>query len=158
MRITRWGEYGVHCSAYIALIEGQSGGAVGAPEIARAQDIALHYVQQILQRLKKGGIIKSIRGPHGGYRLSRSPKVISLYDVLIAVEGNTFELICDTNPLNPSRCSDNVSCNLRGIWSDLRDHVDGFLKCVSLYDLTQRISAADKPVQIGRRAKAIKNY
>lgn len=154
MRITRWGEYGVHCSVFIALAEEQSGKAVGAPEIAKAQGVALHYVQQVLQRLKKGGIVKSSRGPHGGYHLSRPAREITLRDVLVAVEGNTFELICNTNPLNPSRCRDDVACNLRGIWREFRDHVDNFFTNLTLHEMVQRIAISDKPVQIGRRSRA----
>ena len=153
MRITQWGEYGVRCLVRIASHEQVSSEPIGASEISLSQGIALDYAQQILQRLRKGGLIESVRGPSGGYRLSRKPSEITLGDILTAAEGTTFEIICDTKPLDPERCSPLNHCGLRLVWEELREHVDLFLKGVSLETITQRMLAADglaqAPLQIG---------
>lgn len=159
MRITQWGEYGIHCAVFLA--ERQRAGqlAVGAQEIADAQQIAVDYAQQILQRLRRGGVIESMRGPKGGYRLARAPEELSLFDILGAAEGSTFEVICETKPLNSDRCSDDGNCHLRPIWFDLRDHVNQFLQDRTLAALLESQQEAlcmrsqrDKPVQIGTRS------
>lgn len=110
MRITRWGEYGILCCMYLArrLVppgEASGGAAVGASEIADQQGIPTQYAQQILHRLRKGGVIKSVRGPHGGFLLNRPPEQINLYEILLAAEGHTFELICENDPIYPETCN-----------------------------------------------------
>ena len=136
MRITQWGEYGVHFSTYLAKREREGATSVGAAEIARNQGVDLQYEQQIFQRLRRGGIVDSIRGPSGGYRLCRSPLEISLLDILVATEGDTFELICESRPLDEQRCHVGHACGLRSLWSELKEHVDIFLKKFTLEELS----------------------
>ncbi|MCC6219816.1 MAG: Rrf2 family transcriptional regulator [Deltaproteobacteria bacterium] len=145
MRITQWGEYGVLLSLYLAkrnqerpLVAAQDV-CVTATEIAENQDIALQYAQQILHRLRRGNVVTSTRGPHGGYKLARSPSEITLYDILLAVEGETFELICSTKPLDPKlRCAPHSSCWLRPVWNDLKEHLNAFLKNYTLDKLLDK--------------------
>ena len=130
MRITKWGEYGILCSLYLARKE--SGIAVGAAEIAETQGIPVQYTQQILQRLRKGEVIHSVRGPHGGYALSRPPAQTTLRQILAAAEGDTFEIICDSNPIYPDACDNNNGCGLRTVWQDLKLAIDQLLDSRSL--------------------------
>jgi len=133
MRITKWGEYGILCSVYLA--RRFESDAVGAADIARAQLIPIQYTQQILQRLRKGSIIKSVRGPHGGYRLAKHPKDISLKDVLYAAEGATFEVICEENPIHDTCTLE--GCGLSQVWYDLREQIDAILAARSLEELVK---------------------
>ena len=156
MRITQWGEYGLLCSIQLAQCEQESAETtIGASEIAAKQQIALDYTQQILQRLRKGGIVQSVRGPHGGYRLARPAAQLTLGQILRAAEGETFEVICETKPLSPSRCSAGSVCNLRPIWHELRDHVNSFLETRTLQDVIEHPEihpVESSPIQIGARA------
>jgi Rrf2 family protein len=138
MRVTKWGECGILCALYLAKKFGEP--AVGAAEIAETQGIDLPYTQQILQRLRKGDVIESVRGPKGGYKLLRAPKEISLKDILYAAEGDTFQIICEHSPLHPevdepSRCSTRETCSLHGVWQDLRVAIDKLLEERTLEDL-----------------------
>lgn len=135
MHITQWGEYGVHCATFIATRQLAGSEAVPAVEIAEAQGIPVDYAQQILQRLRKNAIVRSLRGPQGGYLLTRPAKEITLRDILVASEGETFQVICETKPLNEERCSPGGQCNLRPLWHGLRRHVDEFLEKYTLEDL-----------------------
>lgn len=108
---------------------------VNATEIAQDQGIAVQYAQQILLRLREGGIVESVRGPRGGYRLLREPNEVTLYDVLLAAEGGTFEVVCETKPLSLERCHAKASCNLRSVWYGLRAQVDSYLKSLTLKTL-----------------------
>jgi Rrf2 family iron-sulfur cluster assembly transcriptional regulator len=152
MRITQWGEYGIHFSAYLAEKYRGDTPVVNAAEIAAEQNIAMQYAQQILLRLREGGIIESVRGPRGGYRLIRDPREITLYDVIMAAEGGTIEVICESKPLSLERCSPKTHCNLRSVWFGLRDQVDSYLKGLSLEYLLQEPESNDFPIQIGRRS------
>lgn len=133
MRITRWGEYGVLCCIYLA--QRHRGGAVGAAEIAKSQSIPLKYAQQILHRLRRGGVIKSVRGPHGGFLLSRDPQSINLRQIMEAAEGGTFCIICEAAPLSHPLCSAKGECQLAGVWQDMKVAVDKVLESRSVASL-----------------------
>ena len=168
MHITQWGEYGIHCTVFIArqLENGQA--TVRAAEIAESQNIPLDYTQQILQRLRKAGLVVSVRGPSGGYKLEKKPEEITLYDIVVAAEGDTFEVICETKPLNMERCGIGANCNLRPIWIGLKQAVNSYLSEVTLKSLlvtgkqeslrqTNNSALActreEMPIQIGQQHK-----
>lgn len=151
MRVTQWGEYGVHCCVMLAERERAGRPLTNANDIAEAQMIDPLYAQQILQRLRKADLIESVRGPQGGYKLRRPAAEITLRDILVAAEGDTFEIICDTRPINHERCCSSTSCNLRLVWNELKSHVDSFLQVKTLEEIafakhTERTE--DQPVQI----------
>lgn len=129
MRATKWGEYGVLCSVYLASrYKENPESAVGATEIADSQRIPVQYTQQILQRLRKGDIIESVRGPKGGYRITRPPSLINMKEILYAAEGDTFEVICDSSPIYEGLCNQGFSCALKEVWRDLKVAIDELLE------------------------------
>ena len=156
MRITKWGECGILCALYLARRFG--GGAIGAAEIASSQNLDIQYTQQILQRLRKGNIIESERGPRGGYRLTQSPERTNLKDILYAVEGDTFQIICESAPIHPatdgsSRCSTRESCGLHTVWQELRLRIDDFFVSKNLAVLLTTEASGDGVstlVQLGK--------
>jgi len=141
---------------YLARRYGQ--GPIGASDIAAGHGLDLQYTQQILHRLKKGEIIESTRGPHGGYRLCRDPEVISLREILLAVEGATFQIICDYAPIHPStdlstECATKESCSLHGVWKELQGAIDELLERRKLSDLAKlETITPDALVQVGKKA------
>lgn len=147
MRITHWGEYGAQCCIYIARASLEGRTIVGAAEIAEAQGIGIEYAQQILHRLRKAGVIGSVRGPNGGYKLNKSVDELTLMEVLHAVEGTSFEVICEKKPLDSKRCSADSNCSLRPLWYELRDHVNEFLFRYSLRSLVEKQIAVEKAVE-----------
>jgi Rrf2 family protein len=156
MRVTKWGECGILCAVYLAERYGQ--GSVGALEISESQSLDIQYTQQILQRLRKGGVIDSERGPRGGYRLARLPEQITLKDILYATEGDTFQIICDYAPIHPdaedgAHCATKESCGLHGVWQDLRSAIDKLLEQKTLKDLVglNSKSAASALVQLSQK-------
>jgi Rrf2 family protein len=154
MRVTKWGECGILCSLHLAQRHGY--GAVGAVEIAESQGLDLQYTQQILQRLRKGGVIESSRGPHGGYRLAQPPEKITLKSILYATEGDTFQIICDHAPIHPnpedsSMCATKETCSLHNVWQDLRTAIDELLEKRTLADLLTFEGTQPNLVQLTRR-------
>ncbi len=152
MRVTKWGECGILCSLYLA--ERYGAPPVGAAEIAETQGLDLPYTQQILQKLRKGDVIESARGPKGGYTLQRKPDEITLKDILYAVEGDTFQIICDHHPLHPDAlhptlCATRESCGLHGVWQDLRAAIDKLLEERTLADLLKKNVLPNPLVQLG---------
>lgn len=139
MRVTRWGEFGILCSLNLARRFGA--GATGATEISEAEGIPLQYTHQILQRLRKGGIITSARGPHGGYQLAKSPDQTNLKEILLAVEGKTFDVVCDSDPVAPEgRCAQDAACGLEKVWRSLKESVDKLLEGHTLQTILEQES------------------
>lgn len=149
MRITKWGEYGILCAVYLGKTENNA--TVGAGEIASYHSIPLQYTQQILQRLRKGGIIESVRGPGGGYRLSRQSEDISLKEILYAAEGHTFEVICGQNTIFSDCSSKQRDCDLQKVWHELKHTIDSFLDSRSLKELLESKDSELVQLSTGRK-------
>ena len=133
MRITTLAEYGVICALHLAKRAGE--GPVTGREIAATEQLPVDYVEQILLRLRRAGLVKSTRGAHGGYALALAPDKISVRDVIAASEHQTFDLHCVTHPVGEERCSASHNCSIRPVWVMLQQKIDDVLQSVSLEDL-----------------------
>ncbi|HEU4698190.1 MAG TPA: Rrf2 family transcriptional regulator [Gemmatimonadales bacterium] len=138
MRVTTWTEYSLIISIHLARrgLEGRA--AVAARELAEAERLPADYVEQILLRLRRAGLVESVRGARGGYFLARPPAEISVRDVMTASEHQTFEMNCAKHPVNPERCSPGSSCSIRPVWRALQQRVDDLLAGISLADLLRQ--------------------
>src|SRR5687767_15875563 len=110
-------------------------GPVTGRDIAARERLPVDYVEQILLRLRRAGIVKSTRGAHGGYALARGPEEVSVRDVIAASELQTFDLHCVTHPVEEERCSASHACSIRPVWVMLQQRIDDVLQGVSLADL-----------------------
>jgi Rrf2 family protein len=114
VRITTLAEYGVICALHLArrAVEGPITGR----EIAEVERLPADYVEQILLRMRRAGIVASTRGAHGGYALARPADRISIRDVIEASETTTFDLHCVSHPVGEERCSSSHNCSIRPVW------------------------------------------
>ncbi|MGH7638554.1 MAG: RrF2 family transcriptional regulator [Gemmatimonadaceae bacterium] len=133
MRITTLAEYGVICALHLAKRTGE--GPVTGREIAAGERLPVDYVEQILLRLRRSGLVKSTRGAHGGYALALAPEEITVRDVIAASELQTFDLHCVTHPVEEERCSASHTCSIRPVWVMLQQRIDDVLQSVRLSDL-----------------------
>src|SRR5437879_9209391 len=133
MRVTTWAEYGLIVSLSLAKRAGE--GPVAARELAEQERLPHDYVEQILLRLRRAGLVESVRGAKGGYHLARDPQSITVKDVIEASEHVTFEVNCDLHPVDPQRCSPHASCSIRPLWRMLAHRINDPLASVSLADL-----------------------
>ena len=133
MRITTWAEYGVICALHLA--RRTELGPVNGREIARQERLPGDYVEQILLRLRRAGVIASTRGARGGYVLARPPEQVSIRAVIQASELETFDLHCVSHPLEEERCSASHNCSIRPVWVMLQRKIDDVLEGVTLADL-----------------------
>src|SRR6267378_4018869 len=133
MRVTTWAEYGLIVSVNLAKRAGQ--GPVAARELAEQERLPHDYVEQILLRLRRAGLVDSVRGAKGGYHRARAPQGITVKDVMEASEHVTFEVNCDLHPVDPARCSREASCSIRPVWRLLEQRINDLLSGVSLADL-----------------------
>ena len=133
MRITTWAEYGVICALNLA--RRTDLGPVNGREIARQERLPADYVEQILLRLRRAGVIASTRGARGGYVLAKPAGEISIRDVIHASELETFDLHCVSHPVGEERCSESHNCSIRPVWLLLQRRIDDVLEGVRLSDL-----------------------
>ena len=133
MRITTWAEYGLICSLHLA--RRHADGPVPGRDIAEREALPTDYVEQILLRLRRAGIVSSTRGARGGYMLARPASEISVRDVIAASERATFELHCVSHPVAEERCAASHDCSIRPVWVLLQQKIDAVLESVLLSDL-----------------------
>jgi Rrf2 family transcriptional regulator, iron-sulfur cluster assembly transcription factor len=138
MRVTTWTEYSLIISIHLAKRGRTGSGPVAARELAETERLPADYVEQILLRLRRAGLVESVRGAKGGYFLAKEPAAISVRDVMTASEHQTFELNCDSHPVDAERCSPDSTCSIRPVWQALQQRVDELLASISLADLMQQ--------------------
>lgn len=143
MRITTWAEYGLICALHLARRAGA--GPVTGRDIAARERLPGDYVEQILLRMRRAGIVNSTRGARGGYSLARAAEAISVRDVIQASELTTFDLHCVSHPVDSTRCAEAENCSIRPVWMLLQQRIDEVLEGVKLSDLL-----ADESVVRGR--------
>jgi Rrf2 family protein len=133
VRITTQAEYGLICALHLARRVDE--GPVTGREIAARERLPADYVEQIMLKLRRAEIVKSTRGAHGGYRLARPAEQISVKDVMSASEHSTFDVHCDSHPVEEERCSSSHDCSIRPVWMLLQRRIDEVLQGVRLSDL-----------------------
>ena len=132
MRITTWAEYGVICALHLAKRGGTT--PVTGREMASQENLPADYVEQILLRLRRADVIKSVRGARGGYMLSRPANEITIRHVIHASELETFDLHCLSHPVGEDRCSASHNCSIRPVWVMLQQRIDNVHDSVRLSD------------------------
>jgi Rrf2 family protein len=135
MRVTTWTEYSLIISLHLAKRGRTGSGPVAARELADAERLPADYVEQILLRLRRAGLVESVRGAKGGYFLAKQPATISVLDVMSASEHQTFEINCESHQVDADRCSPESTCSIRPVWQALQQRVDDLLAGISLADL-----------------------
>ena len=133
MRITTQAEYGLICALHLA--RRTTDGPVTGREIAAREKLPVDYVEQIMLKLRRAGIVQSTRGAHGGYHLARPSEQITVRDVVSASEHSTFDVHCVTHPVEAERCAVSHDCSIRPVWVLLQRRIDEVLDSVRLSDL-----------------------
>ncbi|MEI6441137.1 MAG: Rrf2 family transcriptional regulator [Alphaproteobacteria bacterium] len=146
MRLSTKGRYAVMAMADLARRQGASSDerAVSLAEIAIRQQISLSYLEQLFARLRRQGLVRSLRGPGGGYLLARTADATSIAEIVMAVD----------EPLRATRCSGkSKGCMLKGerclthdLWEEMGRKIEGYLASVSLADVARGRLAPEAPV------------
>lgn len=144
MRITTWAEYGVICALHLAKRTNDE--PVNGREIAAREGLPADYIEQILLRLRRADIVTSTRGARGGYALNRPATEITVREIIAAAELVTFDLHCESHPVDEVRCSTAHDCSIRPVWLMLQKRIDEVLDSVFLADLLQTEPAVRKRI------------
>ena len=131
MKLSTKGRYAVTALADIALAGGEA--PVPLADIAGRQSISLAYLEQLFVRLRRGGLVESVRGPGGGYRLARPPRAITIAQVMAAVDERLSAMGCDGE--REGACGPKAQCLTHALWEQLSAHVHVFLSRTTLADV-----------------------
>jgi Rrf2 family transcriptional regulator, iron-sulfur cluster assembly transcription factor len=132
MRLTTKGRYAV--TAMLDLAFHSQTKPVTLTDIATRQTISLSYLEQLFARLRKAGMVKGVRGPGGGYTLSRNALEINIAEIIEAVD----EPVDSTKCGGKSNCHNDQPCLTHDLWMGLSDQIREYLKQISLGQLLQR--------------------
>jgi Rrf2 family protein len=142
LQISRKIEYGARAMVFLSsLPEGMS---TSFKEIARKMEIPEQFLAKILKTLVKAELVKSVRGSKGGYSLARMPSLISLFDVIEAVEGHIQVNVCtDKSHLE---CKFAFGCTLQSVWSHGQEKMVEVYRAATLDKLAMRSLGYQSPV------------
>lgn len=138
MRLTTKGRYAVTAMLDLAL-QGQTAGSVTLAGIAERQGISLPYLEQLFAKLRRVGLVTSVRGPGGGYRLARATAAISVADILAAIDENIDATRCG----GQRNCHGDETCLTHQLWEELSTEIYRFLQGTTLADLVARPHVQD---------------
>ena len=126
MKLTTKGEYAVRTLIYLR--HNSNGKPVQIRDISVNEGISKTYIEQLFMCLRKGGILKSLRGPSGGYIFAKSPKQISIGDIIRCVEGPIHLALCSSG----KACSRMSGCRSYPVWKNINKKIEAVLDSVKL--------------------------
>ncbi len=134
MKLSAQEEYGLRCLLQIGRLG--AGGSLAISEISRAEGISNHYVGKLMGILRRGGLVKSVRGHTGGYTLARAPDQINVGQVLAVLGERLFEPeFCERHSGTEEVCTHSVDCSIRSLWRAVQLVLDQVLSRTTLKDL-----------------------
>jgi Rrf2 family transcriptional regulator, iron-sulfur cluster assembly transcription factor len=132
MRLTTKGRYAVTAMLDLAINSHER--PVNLYEISERQAISLSYLEQLFAKLRRQNLIKSIRGPGGGYQLNAAPSSISVAMIITAVNESMDVSRCE----GKANCHDGNQCLTHNLWVDLSDRIYSFLNNITIGELIQQ--------------------
>jgi Rrf2 family iron-sulfur cluster assembly transcriptional regulator len=149
VRLTTKGRYAVTAMLDLAFHSQQN--PVTLTDIATRQTISLSYLEQLFARLRRAGMVTGVRGPGGGYKLSRDASQINIADVIEAVD----EPLDSTKCGGEGNCQNQKECLTHDLWMGLSDQIRSYLKDISLGDLLDKHEVQDVAKRQEQDAKVI---
>ena len=135
MKLSTKGRYAV--MALVDLASQSDGRPVALADIAERQEISLSYLEQLFAKLRRGGLVRSVRGPGGGYLLARAADDTRVSDAILAVDEPIRATRCKSG--SSAGCRANKSrCLTHDLWEELGNQIHVFLSSVSLADVCNR--------------------
>ena len=135
MKLSTKGRYSV--MAIVDLAGHSRGRPISLAEVAERQEISLSYLEQLFAKLRRAGLVKSVRGPGGGYLLGRDPGEMRISDIILAVDEPIRATRC--MPGQPFGCRGNrTRCQTHDLWEELGNQIYLYLSSVTVSDVVHR--------------------
>jgi Rrf2 family protein len=139
MKISTKGRYGLRF--LIDLADHERRGNVTLREVSRRQAISEKYLWQVVNPLKKAGLIRAASGPGGGYALAREAKEVTLRDILAVLEGEEVFVSCTQEP---DACPRSSACASREVWREVDEKLTGVLESITLAGMVEKQAAINR--------------
>lgn len=135
MKLSTKGRYAV--MAMVDIAANSEGKPIALADVAERQEISLSYLEQLFGKLRRGGLVKSVRGPGGGYLLARTAGETRIADIILAVDEPIKAVRC--TPGSPAGCRSNKTrCLTHDLWEELGNKIYLYLSSVSLADVVEK--------------------
>lgn len=138
MKLSTRGRYGLRAMVYLAQNDGQ--GPVSLSAISLDEDISLHYLEQLMRKLRIDGLVTSTRGARGGYSLAKPAKELSVGDILRSLEGDLSFTEC----LEHGCCEKGDACSTRMLWDRIDQGILTIINNTTLQELTTEEPKGDE--------------
>ena len=142
MKLTTKSRYAV--TAMLDIASHNTGSPISLPEISHRQNISLSYLEQLFSRLKKSGLVDSIKGPGGGYMLSKDANEIVISEGIQAVDEELETTACN----GKSNCHNNHQCISHNLWQDLGTEINNFLSDITLKQVIAKNNSDVKEIKL----------
>lgn len=129
-------EYGLRCLIQVATAETSRETPVPIAEIARAEGLSTEYTAKLMRQLRLAGLVASVRGAGGGYRLAQPAEAVTVWKALQALGGEPFPAdFCACHPGQQRECVRSTDCALRALWREVNRTLERTLSAITLDDL-----------------------
>jgi len=133
MQLSTKGRYAVRAMFDLSFYS--KGEPIPLSRISEREEISLHYLEQLFNKLRKGGVVESVRGPSGGFRLARKASEITVEEIITIVEGPIVPVACVEHNSKERLCHRADKCVTYLLWKRLGKNITEFLNGVTLQDL-----------------------
>jgi Rrf2 family protein len=156
VKITAQEEYGLRC--LLQLARHPIGEPITLAAIAEAEGLSIPYVAKLMNVLRGGGLVESVRGRSGGYSLARSAEQLTVGEVLIVLGGPLFTAdFCDEHHGTLEACAHADRCSIRTLWGVVGGLIDQVLQRTTLADLVQHNVACGAPAAVAHEPANLRN-
>lgn len=140
MKLSTKGRYSVRAMISLGILSDSHPGPVSLKQISEVEGISVSYLEQLFVHLRRSGLVKSVRGPGGGYLFARKPEDIFVDEIMAVVKESINPVNCkDCEHFDEAACASgelrNACCVTRPMWDELDNIIGSFLKRISLADL-----------------------
>lgn len=142
MKLSTKGRYGLRAVLDLAVHSNDE--AIALSQVAERQGISVNYLEQLIAKLKKAGIVNGVRGAQGGYLLAKPAKEISVGEILRALEGDLSPVDCSETTESENACSQSDSCVTKFVWKRISDSINDAVDGIMLSELV----AESKKIQV----------
>jgi Rrf2 family protein len=136
MKLSKRGEYALRSLINLGIAAKVGRRIVRVTELAKAEDIPVKFLEQVMQQLREAGFVASERGKHGGYRLAKTADQIAIGGIVRLIDGPLAPIGCvSQTAYEPCNCPDEAHCGLRMLMLDVRNAIAAILDRYSLADV-----------------------
>jgi len=158
MKLSKRGEYALRSLINLGIAAKVGRSLVRVTELAKAEDLPIKFLEQVMQQLREAGFVESERGKHGGYRLAKPASQIHIGEIVRLIDGPLAPIGCVSQTAYvPCNCPDEAHCGLRMLMLDVRNAIAAVLDRYTLADVvevtTRKLASSGRPLPYSTPAR-----